>query len=159
MSEFHDFFSASVGAAAALIGLLFVAITLAPEKVFGRDADATRRGGAIGAFTALGNIFFVSLAALTPQVPGAIIAVIAVIAIAQIVSEGTTMARLYPKLRGLRHYGLKSLCIYVLELVLALRVVTHTGPPEGLVYVVLGLYAYSLGTAWTLLGARDIVKS
>ena len=42
LKELHELFAASVGAAAALIGLLFVAVSVAPEQIFGRDARAER---------------------------------------------------------------------------------------------------------------------
>jgi hypothetical protein len=152
--DLKDFFGASVGAAAALIGLLFVAITLAPEKVFGTGADAEKRGQATGAFIALGNVFFVSLAALVPDRSGGIIIVIALASIWQIVREGVVLSRTFTALRGLHRFGLISLAIYVLELAIAVRFTLKAGPPNGLVYTVLGLYGYALGTSWTLMGAR-----
>src|SRR5436309_3446471 len=54
-AEFETFFLASSGASAALIGLLFVAVSIAPEKVFGSDAEAVRQAQALSAFTALVN--------------------------------------------------------------------------------------------------------
>jgi hypothetical protein len=150
LAELKDFFVASVGAAAALIGLLFVAITLAPEKIFGAHADARKHGLATGAFIALGNIFFVSLAALVPRFSGEIIAVFALVAMWQVARE-TLGADSW--LRGLRYFGLASLPIYALELTLAVRFALKLGTPHGLVYTIFGLYAYALGAAWTLLGA------
>jgi hypothetical protein len=155
MNELKDFFGASVGAASALIGLLFVAITLAPEKVFGPSADSQKRGQAIGAFIALANVFFVSLAALIPDATALVVIVVALIAIYQIVRESITMARAFPELRGWHRFGLIALCIYALELALAVRLATKTGHPRGLVYTVLGLYGYALGTSWSLLGAHE----
>src|SRR5213593_4458320 len=67
-AEFETFFLASSGASAALIGLLFVAVSIAPEKVFGSDAEAVRQAQALSAFTALANAFFISMASLIPDV-------------------------------------------------------------------------------------------
>jgi hypothetical protein len=61
-----NFYLATVGAGAALIGLLFVAISLHPERTLDRLAAPARRGVASGAFAALVNAFIVSTAAL-PQ--------------------------------------------------------------------------------------------
>jgi uncharacterized membrane protein len=66
-ATFTNYFIASVGASAALIGLLFVAVTVAPERVFGNGSTLERRTMAGGAFLALVNAFFVSLAALIPD--------------------------------------------------------------------------------------------
>jgi hypothetical protein len=148
------FYASSVGAAAALLGLLFVAITLAPAKVFGFDADPKKRSGAITAFTALSNVFFVSLAALTPRAPEIIIAV-AAIAIWYTFSEVATMVRRHPSMRGLHIYGITSFVIYAVELVLAVRLAIEPANHWGLIYVVFGLYAFSLRTAWNLLGANS----
>jgi hypothetical protein len=64
---FHDYFIASAGAAAALVGLLFVAVSIAPERTVTRSAPVERRTVALSAYTALLNAFFLSLVALLPQ--------------------------------------------------------------------------------------------
>jgi hypothetical protein len=150
----HDFFVASVGAAAALIGLLFVAISLEPEKVFGERAEAARAGRAIGSFTALANIFFVSLAGLTTHTL-VIALVVALVSFAQIVLAGTRLWGQFGGLRGWHAFGVVSSGIYVLQTAIIVRIMLG-GHVDGLVYVVFGLYAYSLGTAWTLLRAKGV---
>lgn len=64
---FHDYFIASTGAGAALVGLLFVAISIAPERTVMRSAPVERRAVALSAYTALLNAFFLSMVALLPQ--------------------------------------------------------------------------------------------
>src|SRR5437867_4948576 len=64
----RDFLSRQLRASAALIGLLFVAVSIAPETVFGSDAEAVRQAQALSAFTALANAFFISMASLIPDV-------------------------------------------------------------------------------------------
>src|SRR5437762_10203432 len=67
-AAFETFFLASSGASAALIGLLFVAVSIAPERVFGSDAEAVRQAQALSAFTALANAFFISMSSLIPHI-------------------------------------------------------------------------------------------
>jgi hypothetical protein len=64
---FLGYFTASAAAAGALIGLLFVSISLRPDSVFGGEAAADGRALAGSAFSALVNAFFVSLLALMPK--------------------------------------------------------------------------------------------
>jgi hypothetical protein len=155
LKELHDFFVASVGAAAALVGLLFVAVSIAPEKIFGANASATRRADAERAFTALSNVFFVSLAALTPRGPLQAVAVVAAIAMVQIVVTALTLRRRYPGKFTWRNVGLISLAIYAFEFVSAVRSAASESRAGTIVYIVFGLYAYALGTSWSLLGAKD----
>jgi hypothetical protein len=64
--DFSGYFAAAAAAAGALIGLLFVAVSLRPDDIFG---DATPGGGralASSSFTGLVNGFFLSMAALIP---------------------------------------------------------------------------------------------
>lgn len=154
MEGLHDFLVASVGAAGALIGLLFVAISIAPENIFGPDADPAWRADATGAFTALTNIFFVSLGGLVPKAGPTIVLVVALLGIVQIVLEGARLRREYPQISGGRPFGLISLAIFAIEALFAGRVVLGHQTADGIVYTVLGIYAYALGTAWTLLGGR-----
>lgn len=50
------------------MGLLFVAVSLAPRLTFGKEAEGWRRSEALSAFTALANSFFLSLLALIPGI-------------------------------------------------------------------------------------------
>lgn len=153
LGEFHELFGASVGAAAALVGLLFVAVSISPERTFGEGADTARRSQAELAFTALGNVFFVSLAALLPRSSLAAIAVCAVLAMIQIVRTGLAARRAQGARYSWREFGFISLGIYVLELWIALRLMRGADAHDGLVWVVFGLYGYALGASWGLLGA------
>jgi hypothetical protein len=64
--ELSNFFLATAGAGAALIGLLFVAVSIAPEQIATRRAPLERQAVAASTFTALVNAFFISLGALFP---------------------------------------------------------------------------------------------
>src|SRR5258708_29564342 len=64
---FHDHFVASTGAGAALVGLLFVAASIAPERTVMSGAPVERQAAAASAYTALLNAFFLSLVSLLPQ--------------------------------------------------------------------------------------------
>jgi hypothetical protein len=154
LAEYHDFYVASVGAAAALIGLLFVAVSIAPEKTFGESADRKRRGDAERAFTALVNIFFVSLAALLPHSSLGAIAVMAALGLLQAARLAFDAFRTRGERIPWTELGLLSVGIYALELWLAIRMLRGSDT-EGLVWVVFGLYSYALSTSWGLLGSRD----
>ncbi len=64
LPTWHDFFVASAGAAAVLLGLTFVGLAVHVER---RRLDLLRRGLAIGSATSLVYALFTSLIMLTPQ--------------------------------------------------------------------------------------------
>jgi hypothetical protein len=65
--NFQNFFLAIAGASAALIGLLFVAVSVAPEQVVGPKALALHQIRASMALTAFGSTLVLSLIALMPH--------------------------------------------------------------------------------------------
>ena len=63
---FHDFFSGCATIAGALIGLLFVAISVSPEYLKGENARTDHQVRAGAAFSALINTLVIALFALLP---------------------------------------------------------------------------------------------
>jgi hypothetical protein len=65
--SFANFFVATSSAGGALIGLLFVAVSINPDRTFGPTAPHERQSVAANAFTGLIVAFFVSTDALVPD--------------------------------------------------------------------------------------------
>lgn len=160
LRDLHDLFAASVGAAAALIGLLFVAISVDPDKIFGSNADLKRRSDAERAFGALANIFFVSLSALLTRDVRTVLAVIACISIGQSLRLGWIRFRLAPRASNWQNLGLISVGAYVFELVATFGLKVNDGASvDRIVFLVFGLYGYALGTSWGLMSATSGKKT
>ena len=163
--EFTNFFLGSVGASATLIGLLFIAIAIEPRRVFGREAPAEHQAGAAGAFTALANVFFVSLGALIPGTNlGNFVLVTSTVALLNTLSVGQGILRqLWQRqIEGRRSAHavvlvLAGLVIYGLEWWYGLslsRAMSETHYFTGLAYLLIGVFGFGLLRAWELLGAR-----
>lgn len=156
--EYQPFFTASVAASSALIGLLFVSVSIAPERVFGEQSDVVRKARALSAFTALVNIFFISMTSLIPSVQlGIVVTIVAAVSLLQTLAL-LVMAPAWWT-RGIVFRGaflfLASALIYGSELWLGilLWVRPSAGALSGLLELLLGCYAIGLGRAWELLGA------
>lgn len=158
-AEFQTFLVASVAAISALIGLLFVSVSIAPERVFGDQAEAVRQARAVSAFTALANVFFLSLTSLIPGINVGLVAMITgfvaaaqTLALLRLVKEWRSEGAL---LRSLILF-LGSAAIYGGELALGLELwvkPSASGALSGILELILGAYAIGLGRAWELLGA------
>jgi hypothetical protein len=85
---YDAYFAALATAAAALIGLLFVAVSVRDDTIFGPNAMPGGEALAITAFTGLVNSFVVSLLGLIPKInigePAVIMAVISIVAIVRL---------------------------------------------------------------------------
>ena len=161
-ASYQNFVVASTQASAALIGLLFVAITLAPERVFGEQAEAGRQARALSAFTALANIFFISFSMLIPDVNVGLVVTLV---------GGVSTLQTLGLLLLLRHWRaqrvlwrslvlfLGSLAIYGGELAIGVQLWNGPAGPgslTGILELLLGAFAIGLGRAWELLGAPRI---
>ena len=159
---FHDYFIASAGAAAALVGLLFVAVSIAPERTVMRSAPVERRTVALSAYTALLNAFFLSLVALLPQTNlGLAALVLGLLGLANQCFLGWDLFRLMERkwlsivrgaaliLAALLLYG--SECYSAIQLVLS---PTNSAGISALAGLLLGIYGLGLTRAWQLLGGR-----
>jgi hypothetical protein len=160
-ASFRDFFVASAGAGAALVGLLFVAVSIAPERTVMRDAPVERQAIASSTFTALVNAFFISLVALVPGAGlGFIAAIMGALALVNSFTLGWHLLRRRHDWMGTLRRAflvLVGLAIYGYELFYGIQLIAH--PKDvGLVYVLASLlvavYGVGLTRAWELLGAQ-----
>ncbi len=158
-AAYSNFLVASTQASAALIGLLFVSVSIAPERVFGRGAEAGRQALALSAFTALANVFFVSFSGLIPHLS---FGVFVVVAGAIAASQTLALLALLPSWRRertlIRSLGLfaVSAAVYGYEIAIGVQLIftlTDAGALTTLLALLLGGYVIGLTRAWELLGA------
>ncbi|HEY0215808.1 MAG TPA: hypothetical protein VGC57_05400 [Cellulomonas sp.] len=157
--SFTSYFTGSATAAGSLIGLLFVAIALRPESVFGPKATLSGQSLAGSAFTALVNAFFVSLIAL---IPGENIGT-GVIVLAGLSLLSTV--RLHRKLRGKSGHlwlAFLSVAAFGLQAVVGVQLLfaNHTrGLVADLAYIIIAGFAVALGRAWALVQGEHLRDS
>jgi hypothetical protein len=159
-SALSNYFLATAGAGAALIGLLFVAVSIAPEQIATRNAPLERQAVAASTFTSLVNAFFISLGALVPGSLGTVALLMSLIGLLNSLTLGGHLLR-HPKnwQNVFRRVFLilMSLVIYGAECYYALRL-TITSSDVGSAYtlatLLLAVYGVGLIRAWELLGVN-----
>jgi hypothetical protein len=163
MASAPEFFAASAGIAGALIGLLFVAISVRPERVIGPDAEDVYAVRASLALIAFSNALVVSLFGLIPGYsPGGAATVVAVVGLVFIL--GAT-ARLMPSVRAaelhLRELGfLVGLGIaFAVQLVAAIELDADDGDMGSLHWiciVVVVCFVLGIERSWELVGGPRV---
>jgi hypothetical protein len=158
---YFPFFAASTGAGAALIGLLFVAISIAPEHMVAETAPVERQTRATSAFTALFNAFFVSLVALMPNTNvGGVGVTMGAIGLINSVGIAMQLARRQRGWRALTRGAFllaASFVLYGMQTYVSislLRDYRSVGAVEFLAFLMIVAYGIGLSRAWELLGAR-----
>ena len=159
----REFFAASTGASATLLGLLFIAIAVEPKSIIGEQSPVESRSRASSAYTALINVFFVSLFGTIgtsglPFLP----LILAAVGLANTLGIGVNLWRESPHRMSTLSSGvglwLGSAVVYALELWFGWQLVRDPGNTEhiyALAYLLFGVYALALARAWELLGARE----
>ena len=159
------FFAASAGVAGALVGLLFVAITVAQERLAAEDAAQAHRVRASAALTAFINALTVSLFALVPgdQVGGAAL-VVGLLGLLFVVASLLSLVRVRrSQPRELRDalFLVGLVITFVLQFVFGLLVVMHpsdSGSVTGIAILVIVcfLVLVGIGRSWELVGGPSI---
>lgn len=158
--SFNNFFLASAGIGATLVGLLFVAVSIAPEHIVQANAPIERRAMAASSFTALLNAFFISFGALIPGLIGSFTLVMSALGL----TASSFLAWNLLKERERWQYIVRrvflivvSFILYGLEFYCAILITKEPGNVENfytLAVLLITVYGIGLTRAWQLLGAR-----
>lgn len=160
--SFHDFFGGCATVAGALIGLLFVALSVSPEKLTGDDARAEHQVRARAAFSALVSTLVIALVAL---LPGASLGQAAIIvAAAGLATTSGLVIVLYREHRQKIRPGDVSMLVvllglYGLQLASAVQL---DGSPRNVSGVSrqgvlsIAFFLFGIARSWQLVGARDL---
>jgi hypothetical protein len=155
---YDAYLAAMATAAAALIGLLFVAVSVRDDTIFGPNAVPGGEALAITAFTGLVNSFVVSLLGLVPKInigePAVIMAVIGIVAI----------VRLQRRLHTGRNRIVLAITLiaYAAQLGFGVLLLVHPHASDQLINLCTIIFVtliVSLQRAWSLLRGRHLASA
>jgi len=162
-ADIHDFFAASAGVAGALIGLLFVAISVSGERLARAEASSQiPRLRAYGALVSFTNALTVSLFALLPDESiGTVSLVVAILGLLFIAASLLSLIRLR-QVRATTRDALFLVVLAVLfvwQLISAINVMGDPGDSnavENIAIVVIACFLIGIFRAWELIGGPSI---
>jgi hypothetical protein len=159
----HQFFTGSASVAGALIGLLFVAISVAPERVLGPDASHIHAVRAAATLTAFTNALSVSLFGLIPGFnAGSAARVVAVLGLIFILGA---LVQLIPATRAKQLHprelsfliGLAA--VFVIQLLAGINFHRHPhdqGSLQVICVLVIVCFLIGIERAWELIGGPEV---
>src|SRR5580700_7999612 len=162
--DIRDFFTASAGVAGALIGLLFVAISVAAERLKREEAAAqVHRIRAVAALTAFVNALSVSLFALIPgEKIGITSVVVAATGLLFVVASLLSLFRM-GQLRAARVrdalFLLGLIVVFVIQMAEGLGVIANpanSGDVNTIAILVVCCFFIGIARAWELIGGPSV---
>jgi uncharacterized membrane protein YecN with MAPEG domain len=162
-SSLHELFAASAGVAGALIGLLFVAISVEHERLTADDADQLQRVRASAALTSFTNALAISLfalaltdalgwTALVVSVLGLLFVAASVLSLLRVRQVQAVAAREALFLVGL-------VITFCLQLWYGVRLIDRAGDvgaARGIAVMVIVCFLLGIARAWELIGGPSI---
>lgn len=160
----HDFFVASGSAAGALIGLLFVVISVTSEQLArAKAAGQHYRIRAAAAITAFTNALAVSLFALIPvHKIGPTATAVAGVGLAFVAAALLSLIRLHQVWRDTLRDALFLIVLavtFVIQLIQGVDVITQpgdSGAVDTIAILVVVCFLIGIGSAWQLIGGPSI---
>jgi len=160
----NDFFTASASVAGALIGLLFVAISVASDRLRAGTDGQVHRIRAVAALTAFTNSLSVSLFSLIPgHKVGPTAISVAAVGLTFVLASLLSLIRLRRQVRwatvrdALFLIGLAF--TFVLQLLDGIDVTTHpgnSGDVDTIAILVVICFLLGIGRSWELIGGPSI---
>ena len=159
--SYHDFFAGCATVSGALIGLLFVAISVSPGKLAGGRASTDHQVKAGAAFSALVNTLVIALVALMPGTGLGLASII--LASAGLSTSAGLIIILYREHQERIRPGqifLLVLLIVLYGLELGYGIVLDGSPRDvnqvsNLGTLAIFFYLFAIARAWQLVGARE----
>jgi hypothetical protein len=162
-SSAHDFFMGSASVAGALIGLLFVALSVAQERVLGPDASEVHSVRAAATLTAFTNALAVAMFGLVPGfgvgTPATVVAILGLLFVAGSLISVVPAWRAKRIRLGDLSFLVALLAVFVIQLIAGIGLDRHPHSTNGLQTIcVLVIVCFLLGIAraWELVGGPSV---